>query len=125
MPVSVAWLLVFAMVLLMTIAQLLFKAAAIHASENISFVDAWILNIWLSVGIVATVVATLLWFFSLKSLPLSVAYPWTALIYVFTPVASMYIYGDILSLQFFIGMIMVVLGVVITTSGTCENNDEF
>ena len=125
MPVSVAWLLVFAMVLLMTIAQLLFKAAAIHASENISFVDAWILNIWLSVGIVATVVATLLWFFSLKSLPLSVAYPWTALIYVFTPVASMYIYGDILSLQFFIGMIMVVLGVVITTSGTCENNDDF
>jgi len=123
--VPIAWSLVFAMVLLMTIAQLLFKAAAIHASESASFIDAWILNVWLTGGVLATVVATLFWFLSLKSLPLSVAYPWTALIYVLTPVASMYIYGDILSFQFFIGMVLVVLGVVTTSLGMRENNDGF
>lgn len=118
-----SWFLVSAMICFMTIAQLLFKMAAIYLSENLNVLEAWFFNFWLWAAMGATILATFFWLFALKHLPLSTAYPWTALIYVLTPLASMYIFNDILSLHFYIGMMFIITGVFISSSGTGKKND--
>lgn len=112
-----SWLLVAGMVCSMTAAQLFFKMAGLKSLEGIGVMESWILNSWLWISFVASAVGMLCWLFALQGLPLSIAYPWTAMIYVLTPLCSVLVFQDILSFQYGIGMVFIVFGVVITTSG--------
>lgn len=117
------WLLVAGMVFSMTLAQLFFKMAGLFSLEYSDLVNSWLFNPWVFASFAATTIAMFFWLFALKRLPLSSAYPWTAVVYVLTPLASMYLFDDHLSLSFFIGMSMILFGVIFTTTGTSGLDD--
>lgn len=119
-----SWAFVSGMILSMTVAQILFKYSALYLSDQTGVVNSWLLNPWLWWAFFSTIVGMVFWLLALRDLPLSRAYPWTAVIYVLTPLVSMHYFDDHLNLNFFIGMFLIVLGVIITTSNA-ESNDEF
>ena len=59
----------------------------------------------------------LCWLMTLRNMPLAVAYPWTALIYVLTPLVSAVLFGDVLSAKYMLGMTSIIAGVVLTSGG--------
>lgn len=103
------------MISLMVLAQVFYKFAGLHAGAAPDPWSAWLLNPWLWSGLLAAVVGTVCWLFALRALPLAVAYPWTALIYVLTPLASAAIFGETLSPPFLVGLAMILAGVIVTT----------
>ena len=115
-----SWLLVAGMIGSMTAAQIFFKMAGLESLEGVGLMKSWILNPWLWVSLVASAVGMLFWFFVLRCLSLSIAYPWTAMIYVLTPLCSVLVFSDLLTTQYGVGMLFIVLGIFITTSGASK-----
>ncbi len=66
-------------------------------------------------GLGSAMIAMLLWLMILRQLSLTEAYPWTALIYIITPIASTIIFGELLKPQYFLGLALVIVGVFIAT----------
>lgn len=58
-------------------------------------------------------VATVSWIYVLRSVPLGVAYSFTALGFIFVPIVSMYLFGELLTVRFLLGTIMVVAGLMV------------
>ena len=61
--------------------------------------------------------ATILWVLALREVPLSIAYPFTALAFVLVPLASAALFHETLGARYFIGLAFVVGGVWILGSG--------
>ena len=59
------------------------------------------------------VATTFLWIFLLSRETISRAYPLTALIYVIVPLLGAYIYKEPFSLKMFVGILLIMLGVLI------------
>ena len=59
-------------------------------------------------------VATLLWIFSLRNVPLSLAYPFVALAFVFVPVMAHFALSEPLKAKTFYGFILILAGVTIS-----------
>jgi len=96
------------------VAQLLLKASGLYAAETGEFVNAWLLNPYLGTALVCYGVSFVSWAYTLKVLPLSSAYPWTALIYVLTPVAAVLLWQEQLSATYLVGMVCILYGISIT-----------
>jgi drug/metabolite transporter (DMT)-like permease len=105
------------MIALMVAAQVVFKLAGRYAAVHKGPIAAYAANPWVWVGVATAGVAMLCWLVTLRRLPLAAAYPWTALIYVLTPAASAYLFGDPLTLRFGLGLALIVVGVVFTSRG--------
>jgi len=101
----------------MVAAQVMYKLAGLWSRDHSELIAAFVLNPWIWLGLGCALVGMVLWLLALRRLPLSAAYPWTALIYVFTPIASTIIFGDLLRAQYLLGLVLIALGVVITTRG--------
>jgi drug/metabolite transporter (DMT)-like permease len=72
-------------------------------------------NPWIAMGLGSAMIAMVLWLMILRQLSLTEAYPWTALIYIITPIASTIIFGELLKPQYFLGLALVIVGVFIAT----------
>lgn len=105
------------MIVLMAAAQLLFKQAGLHAGARPELPGGLLFNPWLWAGLAVSAVGMLCWLLALRVLPLAAAYPWTALIYVLTPLASALCFGDALSSHYAGGMLLVVTGVFLAAGG--------
>lgn len=103
------------MIFCMVISQVMLKFAGIHASSHLGIYHTYAANPWLWGGLVASGIGLLFWLLALRNLSLAAAYPWTALIYVITPVASVFVFGEVLDERYIIGIAFIVLGVYITT----------
>ena len=103
-------------IVLMTIAQLLFKQAGLHANHHAEWYFALVLNPWLATGLAASVGGMGFWLFTLRSIPLSLAYPWTALTYVITPLGSALLFGEVITTRYAFSMALVVTGIVVVAS---------
>ena len=68
-------------------------------------------------GLSAYGVSVLTWLLVLKRVPLAVAAPFVALVYVLVPLASRTLFGDQVSGKMWIGMALVVLGVSLVAGG--------
>jgi multidrug transporter EmrE-like cation transporter len=101
----------------MVAAQVMYKFAGLWSRDHVGLLAAFILNPWMWVGLGCAVVGMVLWLLALRHLPLSAAYPWTALVYVFTPIASALIFGDLLRAEYLTGLGLIAVGVIITTRG--------
>jgi len=112
-----SWLLVAGMIFSMTAAQIFFKMAGLKSLGAVGFMGGWIQNSWVWAAFAVSGIGMLFWLLALRHLPLSIAYPWTAMIYVLTPLGSVLVFQDILSIQYGIGIAFIVLGVFIATSG--------
>ena len=58
-------------------------------------------------------VATISWIYVLRSVSLGVAYSFTALGFLFVPILSMFLFGDVLSLRYFFGALLIMIGLVV------------
>ena len=99
-------------VFLLAVGQVLFKFAAesLDIAEK-GFVHAVLLNKWLIVALMVYGVATVLWLLVLRKNPLSMAYPFVALAFVFVPVMGHYLLGEPLRLQSLLGAVLIGAGV--------------
>lgn len=105
------------MIIAMTVAHVMFKFAGNYTVNQNELISSFVLNPWLWVGLLSSGVGTLFWLLTLRKQPLASSYPWTALIYVFTPIASVLLFDDVLSDKFLLGMVFIVIGVFITAGG--------
>src|SRR5439155_23479458 len=65
------------------------------------------------VGVAAYGISVLTWLAVLKRVPLTVATPFVALVYVLVPIAAKFAFGDVLSWRMIGGMAMVLAGVTL------------
>jgi multidrug transporter EmrE-like cation transporter len=105
------------MIICMATSQVLLKFASIQVLAQTRFIDAYIMNYWIWGWGIFTALGLIFWLVTLKKMPLSAAYPWTAFIYLITPVASIVFFDDVLDFKYVIGMLCIVLGIYITIGG--------
>ncbi|MFM8331953.1 MAG: DMT family transporter [Candidatus Methylumidiphilus sp.] len=106
----------------MASAQIMFKFAGNHSVGQAGLVDAFVSNPWLWGGLLASGSGMACWVLALRGLPLARAYPWTALVYVITPLASVVLFGDVLSGQYLFGLACIVVGVFIAAGGVARDD---
>jgi drug/metabolite transporter (DMT)-like permease len=92
--------------------QILFKLAAdrIQWNSGAAMLIISALNPYLISAMIVYVAATGLWLYLLKSTPLSSAYPFVAISFLFVPVAAAVLLGEKIGLSYGIGLGMVVAG---------------
>jgi multidrug transporter EmrE-like cation transporter len=105
------------MILCMTASQILLKFGGQHSATHTSVIDSFVLNPWLWSSLAASIIGTGFWLLTLRRLPLSAAYPWTALIYFITPLAGVWFFADELTVRYMFGLAFVLAGVLLTTRG--------
>lgn len=57
------------------------------------------------------------WVWVLQKIELNKAYPFMALAFVLVPLASHYLFSDELSYQYVVGVVLVVMGIIVLTTG--------
>lgn len=72
-----------------------------------------VVNPYIFVGLSIYAVCALLWLYVISRIPLSIAYPVLSLTFVFVPVFAHFFFGDVLSFKQWIGLILLVVGVVV------------
>lgn len=97
------------------IGQILFKKAAIQLPGDAHFFD-WVNNIWLISAFVLYGLTTLLWVWILRHAPLSLAYPFMAFAFILVPVMSFLILKESVELRTFIGSVLIIIGVTLTST---------
>ena len=105
------------MILCMVASQILLKFAGLHLVTHVDTLEGFVRNPWLWAAICSSVGGICCWLLTLRRLPLSVAYPWTALIYVITPLAGSFIFAEELKGSYAIGIVLILSGVVLTSRG--------
>lgn len=102
---------------LLAIGQTLFKVAALRLRAGsptaAGFASlAGLPSFWLALVLYAG--GTLLWIYILQTVPLSRAYPFMALGFVFVPVIAALFFAEKLNLTYAMGALLIVAGVVVT-----------
>lgn len=97
--------------LLLSMGQILFKKAAIVS--NLTPGLAGFVNPWLMGAVCLYGLTTILWVWILKTVPLSIAYPFSALGFVLVPLAATYFFGETISIKYIVGGCMIVAGILI------------
>jgi drug/metabolite transporter (DMT)-like permease len=114
--VSIRWLLLTLLcVALIAAGQILFKVAAAQWR-----IDGWS---WITVrgflspamvlALIVYGVTTILWVFVLRSVPLGLAFPLYALVFVLVPVTAHFVLGEPWSWNATIGAVVIMVGVII------------
>ena len=85
--------------------QVLFKVGAHHAENLQHFLNAWIL-----IGLFAYGVGTLLWIYALSRMPLTVAYPFTALTFALVYLAGAFLFSEPVTMRAMGGVILILGG---------------
>ena len=93
-------------------AQLLLRAAALRGADPARPLTLVASPLFLG-GVAAYALSVLTWLAVLKRVPLSVATPFIALVYVIVPVAARVLFGDVLTWRMLVGMALVAGGVVL------------
>lgn len=108
-------------VLLNGSAQLLLRKAALSGAVPTNPASL-VTNVWFLAGIFAYAFSVLTWLFVLKRVPLSVAAPFVALVYVLVPIVSRVLFRDTILPRMWIGMTLVVIGVTLVAQGSPSSN---
>ena len=117
---AVAFALVLTGVLLNAAAQLLIKAGA----ETVGRFNFTASNLWhaglhfalqwqILLGLALYAVSVVVWILALTRVQVSIAYPMLSLGYVVTAFAAWWLFGEALSAQKFIGIAVIIAGVII------------
>jgi drug/metabolite transporter (DMT)-like permease len=108
-------LIIIACVVVMTIGQLLFKQVAINYNKVGSCFDISVIGLLMVAGSMY-VASSGLWVWALRSVEISKAYPYFALGFVFVPVLGAWLFGEVLTLRYGLGVLLIVIGVSLTSS---------
>jgi len=98
----------------MACGQILFKLAAksIQGGGLEPSILSYI-NVYLILGVGLYFGLTVLWVWLLRFVPLSEAYPFVALAFIFTPLLATFIFGEKLSLNYFGGLALIACGILV------------
>lgn len=108
-------LIIVACVLVMTIGQILFKQVAVSYNKTGNLLSWNVLGILVIAGLLY-VISTGLWVWALRSVDISKAYPYFALGFVFVPLFGAWLFGEVLSFRYALGVVMIIAGVIMTSS---------
>ena len=104
----------------MSLGQILFKKTAISISlssnEGLGLMDVMLKALsvpWLYMALCVYAVATIFWLYILQRIPLSLAYPFSALAMVLVPIIAVYLFGERLTGSYWIGVIFIFTGIII------------
>ena len=108
-------------VILMCSGQILFKKTAIELAtmgvnngNNLLYLLFNVLKIpYFFIALFIYGFATFYWLYLLQKIPLSLAYPFTALAMVIIPILSVYLFKEAVNLSYWIGAFLIFLGIII------------
>ncbi|WP_138753779.1 EamA family transporter [Paenibacillus sinopodophylli] len=109
-----AYIILFLNILLLVSGQLLWKTGMnkLDTAKGDSWVSLlWSPHIWS--GLVLYGIATVMWLYVLKKLPLSLAYPLQSMAYVIALIAAVFIFHETVPLQRWIGVAIILVGVIV------------
>lgn len=101
--------------LLLAAGQFMFKFAA-QNSPNLSSLQGFIglaLSPWLWIALTLYGAATVLWIFILQRIPLSLAYPFSALGFIIVPLGAWLVFHEPLTLRYGLGMALILGGLIV------------
>ena len=96
----------------MAIGQTMLKLAA-DTSKIESAPLGGLLNRFFFIAITLYAALTILWIWLLRYIPLAKAYPFAALVFIFTPILAVIFFGDKISWVNGLGMVMIVCGLLL------------
>jgi drug/metabolite transporter (DMT)-like permease len=106
--------------LIMSVGQILFKKTAIsialNSNEGLGLMDGILKALsvpWLYMALCVYAVATVFWLYILQRIPLTLAYPFSALAMVLVPIIAVYLFGERLTWSYWIGVIFIFTGIII------------
>ena len=108
-------LIIIACVVVMTVGQILFKQVAVNYNKTENLFDIGVMGILVVAGALY-VTSSGLWVWALRYMEISKAYPYFALGFVFVPLLGAWFFSEVLTLKYGIGVIMIVAGVILTSS---------
>lgn len=96
----------------MAMGQLIFKAASIDILRSAGGMSmmAVLTNGWFLIAASLYAGLSVLWVWILTKVPLAYAYPFVVLSFIFTPVGAALIYGEQLTINYAIGMVLILAG---------------
>jgi len=107
----------------MSLGQVLFKKTALTLSltmasqENpLGLIEGIIKALsvpWLYMALCIYAMATVCWLYILQRVPLSLAYPFSALAMVIVPIIAIYLFGEKLNWSYWIGVFFIFTGIII------------
>jgi drug/metabolite transporter (DMT)-like permease len=95
--------------------QVLFKTAAGRANAANSMLAPDVLGVLLA-AVTLYGGATLVWVYVLRNLPLASAYVFMSLSFVIVPVLGWILFKEALSARYFMGMALIIVGILVTLS---------
>ncbi len=108
-------LVILACVVIMTTGQILFKQVALNYNRIGTIADWGVLGILLLAAAMYAA-STGLWVWALRTVELSKAYPYFALGFVLVPLFGAWMFNEILTGRYAIGVALIVAGVILTSS---------
>lgn len=106
---------ILACVVVMTIGQVLFKQVAINYNKVGTVYDLSVIGI-LAVAGALYVTSSGLWVWALRYVEISKAYPYFALGFVFVPLLGAWMFGEVLTLRYGLGVLLIVVGVAMSST---------
>lgn len=102
-------------VLGISIGQVLFKLASPFFPQTITFstLVAFVFNKYLFSAFVIYGIATFLWVYALKLVPLSVAYPFMALAFVIVPILGVLFLNEPFNIRTVFGTSLIIAGILV------------
>jgi drug/metabolite transporter (DMT)-like permease len=108
------WIILFC-VLIMTLGQILFKQVAINYNKLGSLFDIQVIGFLIVAGLLY-LTSSGLWVWALRYVEISKAYPYFALGFVFVPLFGAWLFGEVLTVRYGIGVLLIIAGVVLTST---------
>lgn len=105
---------ILACVVVMTIGQVLFKQVAINYNKVGTIYDISVIGILVVAGALY-ITSSGLWVWALRYVEISKAYPYFALGFVFVPLLGAWMFGEVLTLRYGLGVLLIVVGVAMTS----------
>ncbi len=96
--------------------QIFFKKAGLEVRESGTWFT-WRNAILLGMAFVIYVAATFLWVTLLKEVSLAKAYSFMSLSFILVPLASLFIFGEKITLSYMTGALFIVAGIIIASRG--------
>ena len=81
------------------------------ANSKILFLIQFFLKPWVIIAFLFTFLAGTTWVLAMSKLPLSQAYPYIGLSFVFVPLAGVFLFSEIMSQQKLLGTVIVIIGI--------------
>jgi len=100
-------------VFLVSFGQIFFKVSANRINIDGTFFN-WV-DMWMVLGLGAYGISLFLWLIVIKNIPLSLATPISGLTYVLIPILCAIFFNEKLSIQYFAGSLLILLGIFITS----------